>query len=103
MLRYVMPCTSAPRRTVVVDAARNPSVVVLSGMSSHSRPTVGICTTWSITEIEEKPASSAARAIAPRRDASSAAPPGQSKRPICRPKRSGTGSSSWRLAAAGVS
>ena len=72
MLRYVMPLTSAPSRTVVVAAARNPSVVVLSGMSSHSRPTDGICTTWSITEIDEKPTSSAARAMAPRRGASSA-------------------------------
>ena len=45
MLRYVTPLTSAPRRTVDVDAARKPSVVVLSGMASHSRPTDGICTT----------------------------------------------------------
>ena len=34
-------------------------------MSSHSGPTVGICTTWSITEMASKPASSAALADAP--------------------------------------
>ena len=89
---------------MLVDAARKPSVAVLSGMSSHSRPTVGICTTWSITEIDEKPASSAARAIvAEPRPPSRPAPPGHVKRPICRPKRSVIGSSSWRRAAAGVS
>ena len=35
-------------------------MAVLSSMSSHSRPTLGICTKWSITEIDEKPTSSAA-------------------------------------------
>ena len=54
-----MPVTSVPRRIVLVDAARKPSVAVLSSMSSHSRPTLGICTTWSITESDENPASSA--------------------------------------------
>ena len=102
-LRYVTPVTSVPRRAVDVEAARNPSVAVLSSMSSHSRPTDGICTKWSITEIDENPTSSAARAIAPSRAAVSAGPPGQVNRPICRPKRSVMGSSSWRRAAAGVS
>src|SRR5258707_73280 len=35
-------------------------------MSSHSRPTPGICTKWSMTLSRVKPASSAARAIAGR-------------------------------------
>ena len=85
-------------------AARNPSVAVLSGMSSHSRPTVGIWTTWSITEIDEKPTSSAVRAMAPRRAArlGGAAGPRPSA-PICRPKRIVMGSSCWRRAAAGAS
>ena len=84
-------------------AARNPSVAVLSGMSSHSRPTVGIWMKWSITEIDENPTSSAVRAMAPRRGASSAAPPGQDQPPSWRPKRIVMGSSCWRRAAAGAS
>ena len=90
----MIPVTSGPRRIVVVDAARKPSVAVLSSMSSHSRPTLGICTKWSITESDENPASSAARAIVARRVAVSPGAPGHVKRPICSPKRIGMGSSS---------
>ena len=46
-------------------------------MSSHSRPIDGIWTKWSITEIDENPTSSAARAMAPRRAAVSSGAPGQ--------------------------
>ena len=78
-------------------------MAVLSSMSSHSLPTLGICTTWSITDSDENPASSAARAMVPRRVAVSAGAPGHVNRPTCNPKRNGMGSSSWRRAAAGVS
>ena len=72
-------------------------------MSSHSRPTLGICTKWSITDSDENPTSSAALAMAPSRAAVSAGAPGHVKRPICSPKRIVMGVSSWRRAAAGVS
>ena len=75
---------------------------MLSSMSSHSRPTLGICTKWSITEIELKPTSSARAAMARKRLAVSADPPGHVKRPICNPKRNGMGSSDCCLAASGV-
>ena len=52
-------------------------MAVLSSMSSHSRPTLGICTKWSITDSDENPASSAARAMVaePRRRLRRAAGP----------------------------
>ena len=78
-------------------------MAVLSSMSSHSRPTDGIWTKWSITEIEENPTSSAARAITPSRAAVSSGAPGQVNRPICNPKRRAIGSSSWRRANVGDS
>ena len=47
--------TRAPSVAVRVAPARKPSVVQLSGMSSHSGPIWGIWMRWSITEIEVKP------------------------------------------------
>ena len=76
---------------------------MLSSMSSHSRPTPGICTKWSITEIDENPASSAARAMTPSRWAVSAGAPGHVNLPICSPKRMDIGSSCCRAAAIGAS
>ena len=61
-------------------------------MSSHSRPTCGICSTWSITQTLAKPASSAARATSASVAAVVPGWPGQSKREICRPNSSPSGS-----------
>ncbi len=54
---------------------------------------------WSITQMLEKPAASAAVATAARRGAISAGPPPQVYDGIWRPNRSGIGSSRWRAAA----
>ena len=86
-LRYVMPVTIVPSRTRSVAAARKPSVVQLSSMSSQACPIPGICRKWSMTHRLSKPASSAAAAISRRRRAISAGPPGHVKRGSCRPKR----------------
>ena len=101
-VRWVTPLTSAPSRTRSVAAARNARALVLSGMSSHSGPTVGICTTWSITEMASNPAASAAAATRRRLAASCGPPPGQANLPRWRAKRSGTGASCWRVAEVGA-
>ena len=82
----------------LVAAARNASVVKHSRKSSQARPTWGIWRKWSITYSASKPAvlgrggaSRGARQL-PRHRAANA--------PMCRPKRSATGRSTWRAAAA---
>ena len=65
-------------------------------MSSHSGPTPGICTTWSITEmaVRSRPPRRRGRRGAGCRRAAGASP-GNSKRPRWRVKRRGTGASRW--------
>ncbi len=68
--RKVTGVTSVPNPMPVVIPARKPSVVVLSGRSSHTLPTWGICRRWSMTHRPSNPACSAVTAAAARWSAS---------------------------------
>ena len=72
-------------------------------MSSHSGPTLGICTTWSITEMAVEARLLGGRAEAPQVVGELRAPRrANSKRPRWSVKRRGTGSSRWARALAGA-
>lgn len=53
----------APRRAVVVRAARPPRSVYASNMGSSTAPMPGIWKRWSMTQTESKPADSAVVAM----------------------------------------
>ena len=69
----------------VVLAAMKPSAVMPSSIGSSISPTLRIWKRWSMTQIESKPASSAARQMRARVGPMASSPPGQVKDEIWRP------------------
>src|SRR5690349_10970995 len=80
-----MAPTINPSRARLVWAVMKPSAVVPSSMGSSISPTLRIWNRWSMTQIESKPASSAARHTRARVGPIWASPPGQEKDEIWRP------------------